>query len=125
MRPFYLYKTHRGIFYVQFYNELTGKRGSPHSTFQRNYTDAMKVACNWLHSGLPTREGRKPVEQVATVQYFMSLLAEGKLGPAELERIAEAFKAQGIAVTATAQAKEENTDGNEEIEGGTVAFIGV
>ena len=80
MRPFYLYKTHRGIFYVQYHNELTGKRGSPHSTFQRNYNDAFKIACNWLQKGLPSREGRKPVETVATVQSFMSLLEGGKLG---------------------------------------------
>ncbi len=110
MRPFYLYKSKRGIYYVQFSNEKTHERFTALSTRQRNYTDAMKVACNWLQKGLPTREGRKPVEQVATVQSFMSLLAEGKLGPAELERIAEAFKAQGLAVSASAQAKPQSPE---------------
>lgn len=110
MRPFYLYKTHRGIFYVQYYNELTGKRSSPRSTFQRNYTDAMKVACAWLQKGLPTREGRKPVEQVATVQSFMSLLEGGKLGTAEVERITKALSAQGLAVSPAALQTPQNTE---------------
>lgn len=105
MRPFYLYKTHRGIFYVQYFNELSGKRGSPHSTFQRNYTDAFKVACNWLQKGLPTREGRKPVEMVAAVQSFMSLLDGGKLGKAELDRITKSLALQGYGITAAQQSE--------------------
>jgi len=67
MRPFYLYKSKRGIYYVQFSNEKTHACFTALSTKQRNYTDAMKVACNWLQTGLPTREGCKSVEQVATV----------------------------------------------------------
>lgn len=110
MRPFYLYKSKRGIYYVQFSNEKTHERFSALSTKQRNYTDAMKVACNWLQTGLPTREGRKPVEQVATVQSFMSLLESGMLRPSELERITQALSLQGLAVSAIAQTKPQSTE---------------
>jgi len=64
MRPFYLYKSKRGIFYVQFSNEKTHERFTALSTKQRNYTDAMRVACEWLQNGVPSREGRRPVDQV-------------------------------------------------------------
>jgi integrase len=110
MRPFYLYRSKRGIYYVQFSNEKTHERFTALSTKQRNYTDAMKVACNWLQTGLPTREGRKPVEQVATVQSFMSLLEGGKLGAAELDRITQALSSQGLAVSAIAQDKPQSTE---------------
>ncbi|MBN1616646.1 MAG: hypothetical protein JW875_04980, partial [Spirochaetales bacterium] len=70
----------------------------------------MKVACTWLQKGLPTREGRKPVEQVATVQSFMSLLEGGKLGASELERITQALSAQGLAVSPLALQTPQNTD---------------
>jgi hypothetical protein len=110
MRPFYLYKSKRGIYYVQFSNEQTHERFTALSTRQRNYTDAIKVACNWLHSGLPTREGRKPVEQVATVQSFMTLLEDGKLGAMELERITQALSAQRLAVNVTAQEKPQTSE---------------
>ncbi|MBN2251224.1 MAG: tyrosine-type recombinase/integrase, partial [Candidatus Altiarchaeota archaeon] len=82
----------------QFSNEKTHERCTALSTKQRNYTDAMKVACNWLQNGLPSREGRRPVEHVSTVQAFMSLLEGGKLGASELDRIAVALTAQGLAV---------------------------
>ena len=98
MRPFYLYKSKRSIFYVQFSNEKTHERFTALSTKQRNYTDAMRVACEWLQNGVPSREGRRPVDQVSTVQAFVSLLEGGKLGASELERIAVALTAQGLAV---------------------------
>ena len=75
------------------------------STRQRSYTEAMKVACSWLQKGLPTREGRKPVETVSTVQSFMSLLEGGKLGKAELERITQSLGLQGFGITAAKPAE--------------------
>lgn len=54
------------------------------------------MACIWLQSGLPTREGRKPVEKLATVQSFISLLEGGKRGAVEIERIARVLIAQGF-----------------------------
>lgn len=110
MRPFYLYKSKRGIYYVQFSNEQTHERFTALSTKQRNYTDAMKVACAWLQTGLPTREGYKPVEYVATVQSFMSLLEGGKLGAVELDRITRALSSQGLAVSAIAQDKRQTAE---------------
>lgn len=110
MRPFYLYKSKRGIYYVQFSNEQTHERFTALSTKQRNYTDAMKVACAWLQTGLPTREGCKPVEYVATVQSFISLLEGGKLGAAELDRITRALSSQGLAISAIAQDKRQSAE---------------
>lgn len=102
MRPYYIYRTCRGIYYVQFFNELTGKRGSPRSTFQRTYPDALKVVCNWLQKGLPSPEGRKPIQTVATVQAFLDLVQHGKLGSSELQRIQKVFATQGISVSSEA-----------------------
>jgi integrase len=99
MRPFYIYKSKRGIYYVQFSNEKLHERFTALSTRQRNYTEAMKVACHWLQHGFPSREGKKPVETVATVQSFMSLLEGGKLGKAELDRITKSLALQGYGTT--------------------------
>lgn len=101
MRPFYLYKSKRGIYYVQFSNSKTHERLTALSTRQKTYTEAMTVACNWLQKGLPTREGRKSLETVETVQAFLSLLADGKLGSQELDRITHTLAQKGFGLTST------------------------
>jgi len=62
MRPFYLFKSKHGIFYVQFSNEMTHERCSALSTRERSYTAAMKVACKWMRNGIPSKTGNRIVE---------------------------------------------------------------
>jgi len=100
MRPFYIYKAKNSVFYVQFTSEQTKKRLSALSTHQRNYNDALKIACNWLQNGIPSREGKRPVETVAAVQAFVSLVEGGELGKAECERVLKAFAHKGYVISA-------------------------
>lgn len=99
MRPFYIYKSKHGIYYVQFTDERTQVRLSARSTGQRSYTDALRVACAWLRDGVPEKGRARPVDDVATVKAFLGLLENGKIVSSELERIAGSLSRLGVGVT--------------------------
>ena len=106
MRPFYVYKAKNGFFYVQFSNEQLKKRLSALSTRQRNYNDALRVACSWFKNGIPSREGKRPVETVAAVHTFISLVEGGDLGKTEFDRVLQAFANKGYTVSGKKQITE-------------------
>jgi hypothetical protein len=99
MRPFYLYRSKRGIYYVQFSNELTGKRGSPHSTFKQNYDEAFRVACDWLNSGIPVFGGKtRAVESDSVIKAFLDSVRKGKLLESDISRIVAELARYGVSL---------------------------
>jgi len=99
MRPFYLYRSKRGIYYVQFSNELTGKRGSPHSTFKQNYDEAFRVACDWLNSGIPVSGGKtRAVESDSVIKAFLDSVRKGKLLESDISRIVAELARYGVSL---------------------------
>lgn len=110
MRPFYLYKSKRGIYYVQFSNEKTHERLTALSTKQRNYNEALRVACEWLKDGIPSREGARSVAMAATVQSFVALLEGGELGSFELDRVVRALSHYGFDMSNNHQKKVQSVE---------------
>jgi len=100
MRPFYLFKSKHGIFYVQYSNEMTHARCSAKSTRERSYTAAMKVACDWMRNGIPSRTGNRIVESEMVVDTFLNLLNGGKLDDAGIQTVVKALSEKGYTAPA-------------------------
>jgi hypothetical protein len=107
MRPFYIYKAKHGVFYVQFSNELTHERCTAISTRERSYTKAMKIACEWMQDGIPSKSGNRTLESKTVVDTFHNLLNGGKLDAIGIDSVIKALAERGY--TAPEVKEPENT----------------
>lgn len=53
MRQFYLSKNSCGYYRIHFIDPITGKQGTGKSTHTKDLNDAIMIAYNWLHNGIP------------------------------------------------------------------------
>ena len=53
MRQFYLSKNSCGYYRIHFIDPITGKQGTGKSTHTKDLNDAVMIAYNWLHNGIP------------------------------------------------------------------------
>ena len=99
MRPFYLYKSKHGVYYVQFTNKVTHSRLTARSTGKRDYTEAMLVACEWLNSGIPVSGGKtRAVESDSVIKAFLDSVRKGSLLESDISRIVAELARYGVSL---------------------------
>lgn len=84
-------------FYVQFYDEATGRRLAPRSLGTPDRDRAMFLAGQWAVSGVPDREGKaRPVAEAATLAGILAALRELPLSHQDAEAIIRTLRGRGL-----------------------------
>jgi integrase len=84
-------------FYVQFYDEASGRRLSPRSLGTQDRDQAMFLAGQWAIQGVPDREGKaRPVAEAATVASVLAALREAPLTHKDAEAAVRILRGRGL-----------------------------
>lgn len=96
-RKFYLFKRKNSdVYYVQFVNTETGKRGTAWSTGTADRDKAVELATAWLYEGIPSKHGRQLVQNVLTYQAILKKLQTLELTADDAEAIVTILKSRGL-----------------------------
>ena len=98
-KPFYL-SPHKGIWYVRFVDQTTGKQLTGISTGKIDRDSALMTATRWMYEGIPqkqnSRKKKKKVSEAITVQRLISSVEEIDLTHNEAQKIITILKDRGL-----------------------------
>ncbi len=86
------------VFYVQLFNDATGRFGTAKSTGATNRDEAMIVAARWMTEGVPTgrRRTARPAAEAFTVEAILRAIKAPAFGDADAALVLAALESRGF-----------------------------